>query len=180
MTRRSHSLHPGAAIPMIVVRVALLAVMVGGLFVLVAPPIWFWIGVAAAVAAVLDPRTCMAWGVIVIIALGLMLGATEAWRTALALVVVTAIHQLGTLTQLLPLTASVQVGAFVPIVRSFVLVQVVAQPLALVLLLGWTEQSPDGSAWAAPAAAALLLLAVAGFAVLSRRPAGERPGRTGS
>lgn len=180
MMQRSHSLHPGAVIPMIVVRVALLAVMVGTLLVLVAPPVWFWIGVAAAVAAVLEPRTCMAWGVIVITALGLMLGATEPWRTALALAAVTAIHQLATLTQLLPVSGSIQVGAFGPILRSFLIVQAVAQPLGLVLLLGWTGQSPDGSAWAAPAAAVLLLGAVAGFVVLSRRPAGERPTRTGS
>lgn len=173
---RSHTLLPGWAIPSLVVRGVLLVVMVGTVFALVTAPVWFWLGVAAAVIAVCVPRSCAAWIVIFVIVIGVMLEPSSAMRTALALLSVTLIHQLAVLTLALSLCGYVQLAALVPTLQRFVFVQLVTQPLAFLLLLGWSQSQPGGTSWAAALGAGLVLLGVVGFLVITRR--GSRRART--
>jgi len=174
--QRSHSLLPGWAVPSIVLRGILLAVMLAAVMMLVTPAVWFWVGIAAAVAAACMPRSLTAWGVILCIVIGVMLETSSPGHTAIALVAVTLIHQLAALTLILPLRGYIQLPALVPTLQRFVVVQLVVQPLAFLLLLGWSGQSSGGTASAAPLGAALLLLGVTAFVVLSRR--GTKPTRS--
>lgn len=176
MIAPTHSLRTGAVIPAVVLRAVLLAVMVGALSAMQAPWLWFWIGVVVAGIATIEPRTLTAWGVIGVVAIGLMLGETAPGRTAVALLAVTAIHQLGTMTLLVPLGAAIQPRALRPTIVRFLTVQLIAQPLAFVLLFGWSEPLPHGTPWAATMGAATLVVGVIAFVVLSRRRSEENPG----
>lgn len=171
---RAHTLLPGRSVPSAVLRAFLLAIMLWSVVVLVSPAVWLWVGVAAAVIAVVVPRSCAAWVVVLCLAIGVMVDAPSPGRIAFALLAVTAIHQLAALTVILPILGAVQLGALAPTLARFMIVQAIAQPLAFLLLLGWSEPVRDGNAWAAALGAMLLMLGVVGFVVLSRRPAGEK------
>lgn len=156
----------GRWVPTATVHLATLAVA-AGLSLLVFPsPFWRGIGLLLAVASTLVPNLVLRW------ALPLLLGMSQFWRTPsatdgvfyLLLAGVHLLHVLGSLATLLPWHGRVQLAPFVRPLQRYLLIQVVAQAVAVGALL--TFGGRRGTVPGLSVLAAALLCVVA--AVLAR------------
>ncbi|HWS50255.1 MAG TPA: hypothetical protein VN241_04515 [Microbacterium sp.] len=160
MRRRIHTLRVRGGVFGIMPRLLLLALVVAGVITLMPYPLWQGIAVVAAVVAVIIPRSMAAWAAAACLPFGILVSEASPARTALALLLVHAIHVLGALSLAIPLTSRLALRALWPSAMRFVAVQLIAQPLVLGV---WTvAPAPSGRplSWLAPLAAAVLLLGV--------------------
>lgn len=168
--RANDSVSTGIALSWLVLRAMLLAVVVIGAAVLSPLIGWLIAAVALGVIGAALPQSFAAWGSVACLLIGMMIAGPDLGRTMLAVFVVHAVHVLTTLNLVVPVGARVVVGALRPTLIRFLVVQAMAQPLTLLVMLGATA----GVAvipWAVVAGAAALLALV--FLLISSMKAAE-------
>ena len=175
MRAPNDTLQTAPAVSWIVMRVALIAVVAVGAFALNPLVGWQWVAVILAVTAAVLPQTFAAWGGAACIVIGMLVSEPDIGRAMLAVLLVHAIHVLTSLTLVIPAGSRVVLSALRPTVIRFVLVQAIAQPLTVVVMLGmgaiegtasWAVVAGGG---AVVAATAVLLLAAGRSASAARR-----------
>ncbi|MGB4137320.1 MAG: hypothetical protein WA971_12200 [Microbacterium sp.] len=179
---RSHGFRVPASVPAAVVRVLLVAVVVLGVFLLNPVPMWRGVALIAGVIGAAVPRSMAAWAAAACLPLGLMMTAPDPRRTALAVLLVHAVHVLGSITVTVPLRSQLAVRALRPTAVRFLVVQAVAQSAALASALLVGQMRDVELAWLAPLGAALLLVGVGvalrGLRWADARSRSSRTGRT--
>ncbi|GAB3598816.1 hypothetical protein [Microbacterium tumbae] len=174
MTARAHSFEVRAGIPAPVLRLLLVAVGGGAGFLLNPYPLWQWIGLLAAVVGAAFPQTLAAWGSAAGIVLGILLAEPAPLRTAGALLAVHLVHVLGCLCLTMPLSSRISLAALRPTLARVLLVEVIAQPIALLGVL-LPVLGTSGFAWLAPAGA-LIVVALAVLVLRVQRGEGSDGG----
>lgn len=174
MRAPNDTLQTAPAVSWIVVRVVLIAVVAAGAFVLNPLVGWQWVAVILAVTAAVFPQTFAAWGGVACIMIGMLLSEPDLGRAMLAVLVVHVIHVLTSLTLVIPRGARVVFAALRPTAVRFVLVQAIAQPLTIAVMLG--VDGAEGTApWAVVAGGgAVVALAVLLLVKANRRQADGR------
>lgn len=173
--RRAHSFRVPASVPGAVVRVVLVAIVTAGAFMLIPVPMWRWIAIVAAVASVFVPRTMVAWVAAGCLPVGMLLTEPSPTRTALAVLLVHAIHVLAGIGLAVPLRSQLALRALLPSARRFIVIELIAQPLALGGAMLVAGSTGGAIAWLAPLGAVLLLAGIA-FAQRGLRAADAAPG----
>lgn len=154
------SLHVRGAVPGIVVRLLVVAIVWVGVVQLNPFPLWQAIGVIAALVSVVLPRSLAAWAGAGCVVFGVILTEPAPERTALAMLLVHAVHVCASLSLAIPISSRLALRVLVPSAVRFLVVQLIAQPLVFAVWLLGPERLDDGIAWLAPFAAILLLLGV--------------------
>lgn len=134
--RAEDTLHAGPAMSWLVLRIALVVIVAGGCAILVPPVGWYIVAVVLAICAAIIPRSLATWGSVACIVVGMALSAPDLGRAMLAVLVVHLIHVLGSLTLIAPPGTLITLAALRPTAVRFGVVQVVAQPLTFVVMLG--------------------------------------------
>jgi hypothetical protein len=147
---------PGA-VPGITVRLLLVGAVWIGAVTLVPFPLWQGIAVVAAVVAVVIPRTLAAWAAAACLPFGVLVTDPSPGRTALALLLVHAIHILASLSLVLPMMSRLAPRVLRPTLLRFVVIQLLSQPLVFAMWLLAPGGVDRGTAWLAPIAAAALV-----------------------
>lgn len=160
MTRGNRSFRVCGAVPGIAVRLLLVAVVWAGVVVLNPFPVWQVVAVLAALVAVVVPRSLAAWLSAACVVFGVLLTDQAPERTALAVLVVPAIHMLASLSLVIPASSRLALAVLVPSLGRFLIVQLLAQPLVLGVWLSAPSDVDRGVVWLAPLAATALLLGV--------------------
>lgn len=161
MSVRTHSLRVPAAVPGIVPRLLVVALVAVGVSVLMPFPLWQGIAIAMALTAVVLPVSMTAWGAAACLPFGVLLEDPSIARTALAVLLVHAIHVCAGLSLVVPVRSRLSLRALGPTLGRFVVIQLIAQPLALGVALVSGRMLPTGIGWIAPAAAAALVVGIA-------------------
>lgn len=158
--RGNDSVSMGVSLPWLALRLALLGVVAIGAAVL--SPLIGWL-IAALVLGVIGaalPQSFGAWGAVICFLIGMMIAGPDLGRTMLAVLIVHAIHILTTVNLVVPIGARIAVSVLRPTARRFLIVQVIAQPLTLLVMLG-TMTGAVEIPWAVVAGAVALLVLVA-------------------
>ncbi|MFJ4225785.1 hypothetical protein [Microbacterium sp. NPDC089695] len=155
-----HSLHVPLAIPGIVPRLLVVAFVVVGASVLMPYPVWQGIAVVAALASVVLPVSMTAWGAAACLPFGVVLTEPSIARTAFAVLLVHAIHVCAGPSLVIPVRSRLSLRVLGPTLRRFVVIQTIAQPLALGVALLGGRGLPTGISWAAPLAAGILVVGI--------------------
>lgn len=164
MSVRVHRMRVRAGVPALVLRGALLVLSVLAVGMLDAPPLWFGVAVATAVAGAVLPWTMAAWAPIAGIVLALLMVEPSPGRTAFALFAAHLIHVLAGICWAIPWQSRVHPAVLWPSIRRFGLWQLLVQPCALAVGLLPRVTGP-GYDWLAPLGAVVLVVIV----VLMRR-----------
>lgn len=157
MTRAVRSLRTGVSLPGVTLRLLVVALVWVGVVVLNPFPLWQGVAVVAALVAVVIPRALTAWVAAACVPFGVILTEPSPQRTALAVLLVHAIHVLAALSLVVPLTSRLSPAALIPSAQRFVVVQLIAQPIVFGAFLLAPGVAGRGIAWLAPAAAVALL-----------------------
>lgn len=157
---RLHSFRTRGTVYGITPRLLVLAFAAAGAFLLIPFALWQGVAIVAATVALMFPRSMAAWGAAGCLAFGVMLSEPSPWRTALAMLLVHAMHVFGSLSLMIPLTSRLQAGVLLPSLVRMLMVQLLAQPLVFGVWLLVPPRGGQGVAWLAPLAAAMLLVGV--------------------
>jgi hypothetical protein len=160
MTGRARSFRVGGAVPGVALRLGVVALVWAGVVMLNPFPLWQGVAVIAALVAVVFPRSLAAWAGIACLPFGVILTEPSPVRTAIAVLLVHAIHVLASFALVVPAYSRFALGVLVPSAGRFVVVQMLAQPVVLGVWLLMPERPEHGVAWLAPVAAVVLLLGV--------------------
>lgn len=160
MSRVIRSFRVGVAVFGIIPRLLLVAAVWIGAIALVPFALWQGVAVLAALVALVVPRSMAAWLAAACLAFGVLLATPSPERTALAVLLVHAVHVLGSLSLVIPLRSRLSFSALLPSLYRFVVVQLLTQPLVFAVWLLAPAPADRGIAWIAPLAAAALLLGV--------------------
>lgn len=160
MKARAQSFRVPAAIPGIVPRLLVVAFVAVGALVLMPFPLWQGIAIVLAVASVLLPVSMTAWGAAACLPFGVLLGEPSITRTALAVLLVHAIHVCAGLSLVVPVRSRLSLRVLGVSLRRLVVIQLIAQPLAFGIALLAGRGLPSEIGWVAPVAAALLVLGI--------------------
>jgi hypothetical protein len=158
MSTRTHRLRVPWGVPGILPRLVVIALVAVGVSVLVPFPLWRAVALAAALVAVVVPRTLAAWAAAACIPIGMLLTEPLPGRTALAMLLVHAIHLLASLSLTIPVSSRLSMRALLPALGRFAAVQLIAQPLAYGAQLLTDGGRLQDAGWLAPVAAGALLL----------------------
>ncbi|WP_431806300.1 hypothetical protein [Microbacterium paraoxydans] len=172
MIGRRRSFFVGAWVPGAAPRALVVALVLVGVLTLHPTPFWRGVAVVAALVGSVLPRSLGAWAGAACLPFGLLLSEPAPERTALAVLLVHAIHVLGSLSLTVPAVSRLTLASLWPTARRFLVVQLVAQPLSLGVWLLAPTGVERGAAWLAPAAAVVLLAAVVGAWLALRRGRG--------
>ncbi len=135
MSRTIRRIRVPGAVPGITIRLLLLGVVSVGAVVLVPFPLWQGIAVVAALVAVVIPRTLTAWAAAACLPFGVILTEPSPGRTALALLLVHAIHVLAALSLVVPLRSRLALRVLRSTLLRFLVVQLLSQPLVFAMWL---------------------------------------------
>ncbi|MCZ4302696.1 hypothetical protein [Microbacterium oxydans] len=160
MTRRIRSFHVRGAIPGLVIRLLVVALVWGGAVVLIPFPLWRGVALVAAVAAVVVPRSLAAWVAAACLVFGVILSEPAPGRTALAVFLVPAVHVLASVSLVVPSSSRLAIAALAPTLSRFLTVQLLSQPIVYGMWLLVPATFDRGAAWLAPLAAVALLIGV--------------------
>lgn len=170
--RANDRLATDPAIPAAVLRACL---PVAAAFAALLLPVLGWqIGVVgAAVVGMLFPQTFGGWLSIAGVAIGLLLAEPSIWQTMVAVLLVHLLHVLSSLLLLLPWRGVVVLSALRPTLRRLLVVQAIAQPVTLaVMLVHASGATVAGAALVGAAAfavfAIVILIRVGGLSVGGR------------
>lgn len=177
MTRRIRSFRVRGAVRGIVLRILLVAAVSYGAIALIPFPLWQGVAVVAALISSVLPRSMTAWMAAACLVFGVILVPPSPDRTALAVLLVPAVHLLGSLTLTIPSASRVSLTALLPSAWRFVVVQLLAQTTVSAAGLLAPPPVDRGIAWLAPATAAVVLVALT-VALRAARRADAAP-RTG-
>lgn len=147
-------------VPGVTVRLLIVAIVWGGAVVLVPFPLWQGVAVIAALTAVMVPRSLAAWIAAACLVFGVILSEPAPERTALAVLLVPAIHVLAALSLVIPMSSRLALTVLAPTLARFGVVQLLAQPVVFGIWLLLPMHVDRGAAWLAPPAAVVLLLGV--------------------
>lgn len=178
MRRGIRSIQVRGAIPGITVRLVVVALVWVGVVLLNPFVLWQVVAVIAAIVAVLLPRSLAAWVGAACLVFGVILTEPAPERTALAVLLVHAIHVFASLSMVVPISSRLALTVLGPSVGRFLVVQLIAQPVVLGVWLLAPSGVDRGAAWLAPLAAIALLLGVV-LALRAARKADVEP-RTGA
>lgn len=179
MSRAIRQIRVPGAVPGVTVRLLLVGVVAVGAVTLVPFPLWQAIAVVAVVVAVVIPRTLAAWAAAACLPFGVILTEPSPGRTALALLLVHAIHVLAALSLVVPLRSRLAVRVLRPTFLRFGIVQLLSQPLVFAMWLLAPSGVDRGTEWLAPVAAAALVMGVLLALRAAKRSDGE-PAHTAS
>lgn len=158
MRRRPHTFRVPWGVPAVLLRVLLVAVTAPGAMLLVPVPLWRGVAITAAVVGAVVPRSLAAWIGGACVGLGMLFADPQPAQTAIAVLVVHAIHVLASLAWTVPAGSWISLRALLPTLRRFVVIQLVAQSLAFGIAMLTSPAQARGMAWAAVAAAAVLVI----------------------
>ncbi|UYO95864.1 hypothetical protein OED01_09605 [Microbacterium sp. M28] len=161
---RDDALDIGTALPGVFIRIALFAVVGGGAWLLHPGIGWQVIAVAAVAGGAAWPQTGLAWFATIVVPFALITQPVDLGRTCLAVLVVHLGHVLATLSLTVPIRSRIALRALRPTALRLLLVQSIAQIVAVVAVLLPSAEG-RGIAWLAPIGA----LAVVGVAVVLLR-----------
>lgn len=174
MTPRLRSFRVRAAVPGIVLRLLVVAIAWGGALVLVPFTLWQGVAVIAALLAVALPRSLAAWLAAACLVFGVLLTDPDPGRTALAVLLVHAIHLLASLSLVIPISSRVALPVLGPSLVRFLIIQLLAQPVVFSVWLLAPSDVVHGLTPLAPVAAAALALGVL-LALRAARSADAQP-----
>lgn len=160
MTPRTHTLRVPGAVPGLALRLLIVALVMIGAALLVPYALWQWIAVISALAGVIIPRSMASWLAAGCLVFGVALAGPAPERTALAVLLVHLIHVLAGLTLVVPLRSRVALRMLRPTTARLLVVQLIAQPIALGVWLLSPAPGDHGPGWIAPLAAVAFLLGV--------------------
>ncbi|WP_243225954.1 hypothetical protein [Microbacterium sp. CIAB417] len=142
----------GAWVPAGLVRV-LLVLVVGGAVWLLQPGIgWQAIAVIAVVAGAILPQTGLAWFAMLVLPFALLTQPPDLGRACLAVLAVHAGHVLATLSLTMPVRSRIALRALRPTARRFAVAQAIGQAAAACAVL-LPAADGAGAAWIAPVGA---------------------------
>jgi hypothetical protein len=132
---------------------------------------WLAVGIALSVWAASSPQSLLGWVLILFLAAG-QLGrhAGLDWRLLVLVAGLQLLHVLAMLTLELPWRSWVQAGVFVGPLLRFLTIQVIAQPLAVIVLLVLAPNGHGHRPLSVPEFALIGAAAFAGLALLLLRP----------
>lgn len=155
--KSNDSLKTGVALSWLVLRVLLLLVVALGAAALTPLIGWFVAAVLLGLIGAALPQTFAAWGSVICFLVGMTIAGPDLGRSMLAVLVVHAIHILTSINLVVPVGARVVASALRPTAVRFLVVQAIAQPLTLLVMLGVTAGVADVP-WAVVAGAGALVV----------------------
>lgn len=171
---RRHEMRVPGAVPGAVLRLGAAAVVLGGVLLLNPYPMWRAIATVAVVVAVLLPRSLASWAGIACLALGVILVEPSPGRTAIAVLLIHLAHVLSAWAWAVPWRSRIRLVVLIPGIRRLLVIQAIAQSVALLVVLAVPPLHGPGFAWLAPLGAAVLTAASALALHLSWGRAPER------
>lgn len=160
-TRRNDRIRTGPAIAGPVLHALLPVTAAVAALLLVPVPVWQLAVVGTALLGTLFPQTLGGWLSIACLAVGMLLGTPSMWSAAAAVLLVHLMHVLSSLLPVVPWRGRVLVRALRPTLRRLLVVQLIAQPVTLIVML---VRLSDGAAVQGAVLAGAA--AVTGFACL--------------
>lgn len=160
MKRRLRSFRVREAVPGVVVRLLVVGIAWGGALVLVPFPLWQGVAVIAAALAVVLPRSLAAWLAAACLVFGILLTDPDPGRTALAVLLVHAIHVLGSLSLVIPISSRVALPVLGSSLARLLVIQLLAQTVVFGVWLLAPSDVVHGLTPLAPLAAAALAVGV--------------------
>ncbi|MGM7677425.1 hypothetical protein [Microbacterium sp. A94] len=159
--RRKHdTVRTTAAVPAVVVWVLFL-VFVSGTALLLVPVVgWQIIVVLATAVGIVFPQSFGGWIAIAGIAIGMLMSEPMLWQTAVAVFAVHVIHVLSSLLLVLRWNSRVVLVALRPTLRRLLLIQLIAQPVTLLVMLVFTGTAVTVSGATIIGAGALAILVI--------------------
>lgn len=132
---KNDRIRTGAAVPAVILRLGLVAFVVSVALMLIPVLGWQIAATAAIVLGVILPQTFGGWMAIAALAVGMLMSEPSIWQASVAVLAVHVIHAFSSLLFVIPWRGRVVLSALKPTVRRLLLVQLVAQPLALLVML---------------------------------------------
>lgn len=160
LRRRNDSLRTAASVPALVLRVGFVGIVAVAALLLVPVIGWQVIVVAAAVLGTILPQSFGGWFSIAGIAVGMLMSEPSLWRALVAVLAVHVIHALSSLLLAMPWNSRVVLAALRPTLRRLLLVQIVAQPLTILAMLAFTDESISVAGATVMGAGALAVFAI--------------------
>lgn len=148
-----------------VLRVLLLGVLCAAAWWMPGGPVLGWLATATALAGAILPRSLGTWIALGAVIAGNLLVTAEPLRTALLILVISATHGFGSLLLVAPWRAWITARALVPTLRRILLIQVLTQPVALLVGLVPVVRTTG----AVPLAAVVAVLGAASLAAVLYR-----------
>lgn len=133
--QRNDWIRTGASTPSLLLRLGVVAVVAVGALLLVPVVGWQVIAVVTAALGVFLPQTFGGWLAIGCLAIGMLIGEPSIWRAMLAVLVVHICHVAFTLLLAIPIRSRIVLAALLPTLRRLLLVQLVVQPLTVLVML---------------------------------------------
>lgn len=133
--RRNDWIRTGVAMPAVVLRLGLVAVVMIGALVLIPLIGWQIVAIAAAVVGAVLPQAFGGWIAIACFAVGMLMDEPSIWRAMFAVLVVHVVHVLSSLLLVTSWRGRVVLTALRPTLRRLLLIQLLAQPLTLLVML---------------------------------------------
>lgn len=168
--RANDSLQTGPAVSWLVVRGALVVVVAGAAAALCPLIGWQVAAVVLAIIAAVLPQTFAAWGSIGCLVIGMLISEPDLGRAMIAVLVVQLIHMLMSLSLVIPMGSRVVIGALRPSALRLLVVQAIAQPVTVVVMVT-TQGSAPTAPWAAVAGAGAVVALTATLLVWANRRA---------
>jgi hypothetical protein len=135
LLRRNDWIRSAAAVPSVILRLGLVAFVAVAAALLIPVLGWQIAAIAVTVLGVVLPQTFGGWMAIACLAVGMVMSEPSIWRALVAVLVVHVIHVISSLMLVIPWRGRVVLAALWPTVRRLLLVQLVAQPLTLLVML---------------------------------------------
>lgn len=133
--RRNDWIRTGAAMPSLVLRLGLVLFVAIASLILVPVTGWQAAAVIAVALGVFIPQSFGGWIAIACIVVGILINEPSIWRAMVAVLVVHIGHVVSSLLLAIPFRSRVVLAALRPTLRRVLLVQLITQPLTLVVML---------------------------------------------
>ncbi len=133
MRPRLHRLQAGPALPVVVLRLGLMLVLWAAAWWMPAGPVLGWLAVVTAAAGAVLPRSLGTWIALGALIAGSLLAPADPARTAVIILLISISHAFGSLLLAVPGRAWITLRALMPTTRRVLLIQVLAQPVALLI-----------------------------------------------
>lgn len=170
--RANDSLHTGPAVSWLVVRGALVIVVAAGAAALCPLIGWQVAAITLALIAAALPQTFAAWGSVGCLVVGMLISEPDLGRAMIAVLLVYLIHVLSSLSLVIPAGSRVTIATLRPSALRLLVVQAIAQPVtvAIMLLVAVSAQgSAPTAAWAVVAGAGAVVALAAVLLVRANR-----------
>lgn len=164
--RRNDWIRTDASVPAAVLRLAFIAFVALAALMLIPVVGWQIAAVAMAALGVLLPQIFGGWFAIGCLAVGMLMSEPSIWRALVAVFVVHVIHVISSLLFVIPWQGRVVLAALRPTLRRLLMVQLVAQPLTLLIMVLFVPGGHSSGAVTVEGAAIAGAIALAVFAVL--------------